>query len=30
MEDAAPPRAADLPPEYQVVIATGYDEDAVL
>jgi hypothetical protein len=31
MEDAAPPPGArDLPPEYQVVLAAGYDEEALL
>jgi hypothetical protein len=30
MEDAAQPGADDLLPEYQVVLATGYNEDALL
>jgi hypothetical protein len=37
MEDAAPPRggdvlpgAGDLPPEYQALVAGGYDEEALL
>jgi hypothetical protein len=30
MKDAAPPGASDLPPEYQAVLAAGYDEDAPL
>jgi hypothetical protein len=31
MEDAAPPQGAgDLPPEYQAVVAGGYDEEALL
>jgi hypothetical protein len=31
MEDAAPPSGAgDLPPEYQAVVAGGYDEEALL
>jgi hypothetical protein len=31
MEDAAPPPGAgDLPPEYQAVVAAGYDEEALL
>jgi hypothetical protein len=30
MEDAAPPGVGDLPPEYQEVLAAGYDEDALL
>jgi hypothetical protein len=30
MEDAAPPPCArDLPPEYQAVVAAGYDEEAL-
>jgi hypothetical protein len=31
MEDAAPPPSVgDLPPEYQAVVAGGYDEEALL
>jgi hypothetical protein len=30
IEDAAPPNAGNLPPEYQPVLAAGYDEDALL
>jgi hypothetical protein len=37
MEDAAPPGVrdlppgpGDLPPEYQAVVAVGYDEEALL
>jgi hypothetical protein len=31
MEDAAPPSGAgDLPPEYQTIVAAGYDEEALL
>jgi hypothetical protein len=31
MEDVAlPPGAKDLPPEYQAVVAAGYDEEALL
>jgi hypothetical protein len=30
MEDAAPPGTGDLPPEYQAVVAVGYDKDALM
>jgi hypothetical protein len=30
MEDATPPGAGDLPPEYQAVVVAGYDEEALL
>jgi hypothetical protein len=30
MEDAAPPRGGNVPPEYQALVASGYDEEPLL